>query len=222
MTKQEIPKVESETKKLTDLSKEDFATELAKFQEALKSDSFKDVDAYKALGLEAPKPEPTVTEKQKAVNLETIERLIPAYEKVREELTAAGHEFKVSDSKMSDGEKEIHARLEKQAIAKFGEKKDEISKIDADFDLSAVEALDISTDDKVAVAQVIKEAVSRNSESITKIKDELDGVTSELKEVKMSSPQSTKPTEQSGGDLVKSAMAKFGLKEEEIEEETTE
>lgn len=220
--KQEIPKKVEDSKKLEDLSKEDFTIELAKFQEALKSDAFKDVDAYDTLGLEAPKPEPTATEKQKVINQETVERLLPAYEKSREELIAAGYEFKTSDSKMSDGEKEIHARLEKQAVAKFGEKKDEISKIDEDFDMTAIEALDITTDDKVAVAQVIKEAVSRNSESVAKIKGELDGVTSELQEVKMSSPQTKESKDQSGDDLVKSAMAKFGLKAEEKDKETTE
>ncbi len=214
MTKQDIPDSTGTEKVLTDLTPKEFEAELSKFQEALKNDAFKDVSAYDVLGLEKPQAAPTPEDKQSLVNKETIERLLPAYKTAREELIGAGYDFKESESKMSEGEKDIHARLEKQAVAKFAEQKADILKIDPDFPTKIVEDLNISTDDKVAVMIGQKEIVSRNSDSVKKVQDELTKLTSELKEVKMSAPSEDKKEEATGKDIVAQMQAKFGTKTE--------
>lgn len=216
--KQEIPETKGTSLDLSKLSPEEMKVELAKFQEALKGDAFKDINAYEALGLEAPKAD-TSEERISQANRETIDRLLPAYNKVREELASAGFDFKSSDSKMSEAEKEIHVRLEKQATAKFAEQKAEVTKIDPDFPTEIIEGLKISTDDKTIVMAGVKEVVSRNSEAVQKLKDELTKVTSELQTVKLSAPKEDEPEALTGDNKVSAAIAKFGLKVE-TEEKT--
>lgn len=224
MAKQEPPKVETDAEKLSKLSADEMKSELAKFQEALKSDTFKDLNTYEAIGLEEPKPEPSKEEKDEATNKATIERLLPAYTKSREELIKAGYDLSEKETKMSDGEKEIHERLEKQALAKFAEQKSEVLKIDPDYPVKDIEDLPISTDDKVAIMTSQKAIAERNTEAVKKVQEELTKTSGELKEVKMSAPGEEDKPAPDGEGKIKEALAKMGaefldpVKEEKVED----
>jgi len=212
--KQETPKTNETAKKLTDLSKEEMISKLAEFQEALKDPTFKDIDARKALGFEPA--DITVIEKElktKVKNEEAIKRLLPILDQTKVELVEAGYEFS-SETKMSDGEKKIHAEVEKLSLAKFAEQKAEVLKIDPDYPVKEIEDLQIPTGDKVAVMTVNKAIAERNVEAVTKGKKEFDALTSELKEVKLAAPAEPKK-DATGESVVNATLAKFGMKVEE-------
>ena len=212
--KQETPKTETKDKKLSELSKEEMTSKLAEFQEALKSDTFKDIDQYKALGLE--RADKTIIErdmKTQVKNEEAIKRLLPIFDKTKVELIEAGYEFK-SETKMSEGEIKIHEEVEKLSLAKFAEQKAEVLKIDPDYPVKEIEDLKIPTGDKVAVMTVNKTIAERNVEAIAKGKKEFDTLTSELKEVKLAAPADPKK-DVTGESIVNETLAKFGMKVEE-------
>lgn len=214
MTKQEPPITKEETKKLADLTVEDMTSKLAEIQEALLNNpTFKDIDQYKALGL--TKPEEKKEETKKQINQEAIDRLLPILDKTRVELTEAGYEFPTV-SKMSDGEKALHEKLEVIAVAKFAEQKADILKIDPDYPVKEIEDLNISTESKISVMTANKAIAERNVDAVKKVKSELDTTVTELKEVKLSSPK--EPEKDSTGESkVNEQLAKFGMK---VEEET--
>lgn len=216
MTKQEPPITKEDTKKLADLNVEEMTSKLAEIQEALLNNpTFEKIDQYKALGL--TKPEEKKDENKKQINQEAIDRLLPILDKTRVELTEAGYEFPTV-SKMSEGEKALHEKLEVIAVAKFAEQKSDILKIDPDYPVKEIEDLKIPTESKIAVMNASKEIAERNVEAVKKVKSELDTTVTELKEVKLSSPK--EPEKDSTGESkVNEQLAKFGMKVE-VEEKT--
>lgn len=218
MTKQEPPITKDTTKKLADISVEDMTSKLAEIQEALLNNpTFKDIDQYKALGLTKPEDKPKEKENKKQINQEAIDRLLPILDKTRVELTEAGYEFPTV-SKMSEGEKALHEKLEVIAVAKFAEQKSDILKIDPDYPVKEIEDLKIPTESKIAVMNASKEIAERNVEAVKKVKSELDTTVTELKEVKLSSPKEEE-TDSTGESKVNEQLAKFGMKVE-VEENT--
>lgn len=215
MTKQEPPVTKEETKKLADLTAEEMTSKLAEIQEALLNNpTFKDIDKFKALGVEKPEEKKEETTK-KQINQEAIDRLLPILDKTRVELTEAGYEFPTV-SKMSDGEKALHEKLEVIAVAKFAEQKADILKIDPDYPVKEIEDMNIPTESKISVMTANKAIAERNVEAVKKVKSELDTTVTELKEVKLSSPK--EPEKDSTGESkVNEQLAKFGMK---VEEET--
>ena len=209
----EPPKTEApKDKPLTELTPEEVETKLADFQEALKDKKFEGIDIYKAIGLEKP-PEVNPDEEAKKVK---IEDLTKTYNDTVNSLKELGVDLtpKPEASKMSEADKEIAKKVEKQGQAKFAEQKSELLKIDEDYPIEEIENLDLPVEEKLVVMAVQKEITQRNIDAIKKIKDELDNVVREQSEVKMGAPAQ----EKTGADKVKAAMAKFGLKEEVTDE----
>lgn len=209
MAKQDPPKtkVEIDVESLSKMSAEELQGQLAKFKEVLSSDTFKDkVDVHEALGLEKPVGAP-----KEDINKDKINELLPKYEQMRADLTEAGYKFE--ESKMSEAEKRAQERITKFAEAKFAEQKQDILKADKDFPVDLLEKADVDIDGKIALATAAKELVSRNSESIDKLKKELDNANSQLKEAKMMAPK-PEAKDETGASKVKSVAAKFGVKYE--------
>ena len=208
MTNQTPPEVKNSEMDYSKLDMEGMKEHIAKFQEALKSDQFKEIDLAKSLGVKAPEA-PAVNVEEQRVKQETIDRVLPAFTQAKEELITAGFSFK--EAKMSEAEKDIYERLEQQAQAKFSEQKIELSKIDDDFDASIIESIDAPTEAKIQFAIAQRNVLSKNQEAVEKIKDELTKVTKELEEVKMSSPSEETKEPATGESIVSKSIAKFGL-----------
>ncbi len=220
MTKIEPPKTESKDNEYSKLDAVEMKSKLAELQEALKSDTFKDIDARKALGFEPADIKITEKTIEKSVNDEAIKRLLPILEETRAELLKAGYEFP-SDTKMSEGEKQLHTKLEQLALAKFGESKAEVLKVDPDYPVKDIEDLKIPTEAKISVMAVNKGIAERNVEAVSKIKKEFDATQAELKEVKLSSPAEPKK-DATGTSKVNEALAKFGMKVEDAKDKKSE
>lgn len=202
---------------VVDFSKLDKTAKLAAFIEATKGDDFKDVDLVKELNIKLPEPKVIDTASK---NEEAIAKLIPKYEKTRGELVELGHKFETT-SQMSEAEKVIYDKIEKQSQASLSEKVADLIKIDADFPSEEVlSKMSIATEDKLVVASAFKEMIVRNSEAVSKIKKELDTAVAELKTAKLASP--AKPeNDKSGADIVDSKMSTLEFVPEKTPETKT-
>ena len=205
-------KTQPDGKPLTELTKEEVETKLAEFQEALKDKKFEGIDVYKAIGLERPTQVDPDAEAKKA----KIEALTKTYDEAVDALKELGVDKtpKPEASKMSEADKIIAERLEKQGQAKFTEQKSDLLKMDPDYPIEIIEKIDLPIEEKLVVMAAQKEITQRNIDSIKKIKDELDVVVKERDEVKMGAP-AEEAKDKTGEEKVKEQMAKFGLKEEE-------
>lgn len=194
---------------VVDFSKLDIAAKLQMFKEVTQTDEFKKekIDLAKELSIEAPKPEPVVDIAVK--NAEAIEKKLKEHEKTRSELLELGHKFDTS-AKLSEAEQIIYDKIEKNSQAKLSESVTELIKLDADFPSEEIlSKMSISTEDKLVVAAGYKEMIVRNSEAVLKIKKELDGATSELKDAKLASP--TEEEDKSGEERVSAMMEKLEI-----------
>ena len=208
----EPPKTETKDNPLTKLSPEEVESKLAEFQEALKDEKFKGVDIYKAIGLERPvevKPE----DEAKKVEIESLTK---TYKDSVDALKKLGVDIEPKqESKMSEADKIINERLEKQGQAKFAEQKSDLLKIDPDYPIEVIEKLDLPIEEKLVVMATQKEITQRNVDAIKTIKGELDVVVKEREDIKMGAP--AKDDDKTGKDKVSEQAAKFGLKVEEPE-----
>lgn len=196
MAKQEIPQVE---KKLEELTKEEMVERLASFKEVLKQDKFKDIDLQSIFG---------VTSKNTGVDPNLAQELINKYNDVVKQMNQLGIPVP-KEVKMSEAERALAERIEKQAVAKFTEQRQEVLKLDPDFPIDIIDKLDVSTDDKIVLMSACRQVVQRNNEAIDKIRKELDNVNAQLKEVKMRAPQEPKDTE--SAETVDKYLKEFGL-----------
>jgi len=105
--KLEPPKTDKDTKTVIDFSKLSKEEKIAAFKEAYKADEFKGTDLYNELGLEKPV-------EKKSINREVIEKLLPQYQEIGSKLAEAG--YKLEKAAMSDSEKLIHEKIEKQSL----------------------------------------------------------------------------------------------------------
>lgn len=211
MAKTETPEKKTE---VVDFSKLDSNAKLEMFKEALKSDDFKNIDLAKELDIKAPEPIKDETNK----NDEAIAKLLPSYEETRGKLIELGHKFE-KESKMSEIEKTIIDRLEKQSQAKLSDQIVDLVKLDADFPSDIVKNMEIPTEDKLIVAAGMKELVIRNTDAIKKVQTELDTAATELKDAKLASPLKEKE-DRTGAEKVDSMMSEFGMKSPEKSPET--
>ena len=204
MTKQETPEVKKENPYLK-LDETGIKTELAKFSEALKSDTAKNLDIADILGIkksETPKDvttDSTPKPKEPSLDAEQIKRWTPIYENAKDALVEAGFKFEATEpltSKMSEAEKAVGERITKIATAKFSEQKTDLLKTDKDFPVEIIEKLDIPIEDKVIIMSSMKEVTSRNSEAVAKVQKELDVASKSLDETKILVP---KPEEKNDG-----------------------
>lgn len=201
--KLETPATESN---IVDFTKLDGKAKLEAFKEAYKSEEFKDIDLYKELGLEKP----TVDEKV-SMNKAVIESELPKYEQARAKLAEAGYKFeKVA---MSESEKLIHEKIEKQSQAKFSEQQTDILKIDKDFPVEAISKMSIPTEDKVTIMATMKEVAVRNQEAIDKLTKELDITNESLKEAKLAAPENPDKEDKTGEQAVASKLQEYGWTE---------
>ena len=112
---------------------------------------------------------------------------------------------------MSEADLIIVDRLEKISQAKFSEQKTDLLKSDKDFPIDVIEKLDIPIESRVTVMAAMKEVASRNTESTEKLQKEIDAKDAQLKDSKLSAPESSDPKD--GASRVKDMAAKFGLKQ---------
>lgn len=208
MAKIETPQTVQPEKSLDELSKEEVSQKLASFKEIL--DKHKDIDVYELLGLEKPS-------KNSEVDPKLAEDLTNKYNDIVSQMREAGVPIP-KEAKMSEAERAINERLEKQAKAKFMEQKTEVLKIDKDFPVDVIEKADTSIDDKVTLMAIAREVASRNAEAISKLQKELDTVSAELKDAKLRAPEEEKK-EKTGEEILKSKMKQFGLELPEEESE---
>lgn len=200
MAKTETPE------QVVDFSKLDSSAKLEAFKEALKTDdTLKTLDLVKEFDIKLPDPTPV----DKAVkNQEEIQSKLQEYEKTRGELAELGHKFE-TQSQMSESEKIIYDKVEKNSQVNLSEAIDDLVKLDADSPHEIISKMSIPTEEKVIVAKAFKEMASRNSEAVKKIKDELDTAAAELKDAKLSAPQ--KVEDKTGKDKVDEQMSKMGM-----------
>ena len=215
----EPPKTKPEENPLTKLSPEEVESKLAQFQEALKDNKFKGIDIYKAIGLEKP-VEVNPEDEAKKVKIESLTKTynesIDALKELGVDLTP-----KPEESKMSEADKIISERLEKQGQAKFAEQKSDLLKQDPDYPIEIIEKLKLPIEDKLVIMAAQKEITQRNVDAIKTVKDELDVVVKERDDIKIGAPAEEKG-DKTGADIVKEQAAKFGLKVEEPEKKKTE
>jgi aspartate carbamoyltransferase regulatory subunit len=186
---------------------------VAKFQEAMKID--KDFDAAKSLGIIAPTA--IVPDTLKSSDVKTVEEIDKLKKIASFALDTLKNEHGIDltatpvQSKMSEAEQAISAKVEKMALAKFGEQLSEIQKIDPDFPVTELKSLEVPTEAKIQLAETIRNITQRNVNAVSKVKSELDKITSELTETKAKVPKSDTPDTKDGNTRVHEAAAKFGL-----------
>lgn len=210
MTKQEPPATENLFIKDGKIS----ADLVAKFQEAMTID--KEFDAAKSLNIAPTAILPDSTPKgksdeAKSVEIEKLKKIASfAFDTLKSEygidLTATPVQ-----SKMSEAEVAMNARIEKIALAKFGEQLSELTKIDPDFPITELKSLEVPTEAKIQIAETVRNIAQRNVNAVTKVKTELDKITSELTETKSKVPKDDTPDTKDGAAKVSEAAAKFGL-----------
>jgi len=187
---------------------------VAKFQEAMKID--KDFDAAKSLGINST-PAAIVTEPAKGNDAKTVEEVDKLKKIASFALDTLKNEHGIDltatpvQSKMSEAEQAISAKVEKMALAKFGEQLSEIQKIDPDFPVTELKNLEVPTEAKIQLAETIRNITQRNVNAVSKVKTELDKITSELTETKAKVPKDDTPATKDGNTRVHEAAAKFGL-----------
>jgi aspartate carbamoyltransferase regulatory subunit len=186
---------------------------VAKFQEAMKID--KDFDAAKSLGIIALTA--IVPDTLKSTDAKTVEEVDKLKKIASFALDTLKNEHGIDltatpvQSKMSEAEQAISAKVEKMALAKFGEQLSEIQKIDPDFPVTELKSLEVPTEAKIQLAETIRNITQRNVNAVSKVKTELDKITSELTETKAKIPVSDTPETKDGNTKVHEAAAKFGL-----------
>jgi aspartate carbamoyltransferase regulatory subunit len=186
---------------------------VAKFQEAMKID--KDFDAAKSLGIITPTA--IVPDTLKSTDAKTVEEVDKLKKIASFALDTLKNEHGIDltatpvQSKMSEAEQAISAKVEKMALAKFGEQLSEIQKIDPDFPVTELKSLEVPTEAKIQLAETIRNITQRNVNAVSKVKTELDKITSELTETKAKVPKSDTPDTKDGNTRVHEAAAKFGL-----------
>jgi aspartate carbamoyltransferase regulatory subunit len=186
---------------------------VAKFQEAMKID--KDFDAAKSLGIIALTA--IVPDTLKSTDAKTVEEVDKLKKIASFALDTLKNEHGIDltatpvQSKMSEAEQAISAKVEKMALAKFGEQLSEIQKIDPDFPVTELKSLEVPTEAKIQLAETIRNITQRNVNAVSKVKTELDKITSELTETKAKVPKSDTPDTKDGNTRVHEAAAKFGL-----------
>lgn len=211
----ETPETKPKENPLLKLDPDEVKSKLAEFQEALKDEKFKGIDIYKAIGLEKPVEVDPDAEAKKV----KIETLTKTYKESVDALKELGVDLtpKPEESKMSEADKIINERIEKQGQAKFAEQKTDLLKLDPDYPIEVIEKLDLPIEEKLTVMAAQKEITQRNVDSIKKVKDELDVVVKERDEVKMGAPAKEKE-DKTGKEKVDEQIAKFGLEVEKPEE----
>jgi hypothetical protein len=201
----------SDSEKVVDFSKLSADEKIAAFKEALSTEDFKEVDLYAKLGLDKP-----VVEKP-SVNQEVIDELTPQYEEIRAKLAEAGYKFE--EARMSETEKKIYDKVEKQAQANFAEHESELTKIDAEFPVESIAKLSIPTEDKNTVMVVLKDVAARFADGSANLKKELDSANAQLKEAKLAAPETDAETKD-GESKVNAAMSEFNFKESSTDSKT--
>lgn len=182
---------------------------IAKFQEALKADPTAIQDISKSLGV-APTPNQPGASEAKTPDVQKLKEI---YSFALQGLKDAGIDPTATpiQSKMSEYEEQMNAKIESIAIAKFSEQLADIVKVDSDFPVDTLKNLKVPTEIKIAVADALKGIVTKNSKGIEKLQTELDKVTSEFKEIQAKVPAEPKPDTRSGSERVREMAGKFGL-----------
>lgn len=224
MAKQTTPETIIENP-YTKLDVDGVKAELAKFKEALKSDANKDIDLAKEFDIKSKedtsdsknkedtkdsKNEDKPEDVKPTIDVEAQKKWVGIYENAKEALTETGYKFETvepSTAKMSEAEKAIEERMDKISLAKFGEQKGEILKVDKDFPVEIIEKLGVSIEDQVTIMSAMKEVASRNTEAVKKVQKELDEKAEIIKDAKFKAPEEAKEAK----DRVQAARAKFGL-----------
>ncbi len=207
MAKQETPGKKDENPFVTEEGK--LNTDLvAKFQDALKET---EQDAYKTLGLDAPKPTDTPPKETKSDD--EIQKLKDMATFALSELDKNGVKLNPDEttSKMSEFEKTFNDKLEKIAVSKLSEAKKSILELNKDFPVEKIDELDIPTEAKIQVAATIQDITTQHQSAISKLSKELDTQKTSLEELQSKVPQETNTETKTGEARVKDQFAKFGL-----------
>jgi len=206
--KQDIPEAkEQEGNTYLNMNSEELSTQLTQIKEALGSEAGKDINAVDLLGLEVPE---VVTESKNTIDGEEVARLQSVIKFATEKLEANGiTQDAPVVSKMSEVEAQLAEKQEKLATAKFSEQITELTSLDEHLDVDLVKSLNMSTEDKVAVAAVVKHIATQYTNSISKLSSELESANKQAESLaKFKAPEVERS---SGEDLVASKMSEFGL-----------
>lgn len=204
--KQDIPEAkEQEGNTYLNMNSEELSTQLTQIKEALGSEAGKDINAVDLLGLEVPE-----VESKNTIDGEEVARLQSVIKFATEKLEANGiTQDAPVVSKMSEVEAQLAEKQEKLATAKFSEQITELTSLDEHLDVDLVKSLNMSTEDKVAVAAVVKHIATQYTNSISKLSSELESANKQAESLaKFKAPEVERS---SGEDLVASKMSEFGL-----------
>jgi hypothetical protein len=204
--KQDIPEAkEQEGNTYLNMNSEELSTQLTQIKEALGSEAGKDINAVDLLGLEVPE-----VESKNTIDSEEVARLQSVIKFATEKLEANGiTQDAPVVSKMSEVEAQLAEKQEKLATAKFSEQITELTSLDEHLDVDLVKSLNMSTEDKVAVAAVVKHIATQYTNSISKLSSELESANKQAESLaKFKAPEVERS---SGEDLVASKMSEFGL-----------